>query len=279
MAGNTVNVFTNWESFADMVGSLDGIREGLETDAYINRVIENAHGKTTSIFDVAAASAGKAGGLSHMFEFGTFGVTRGPVRHTDPTSETARLWKHELTGVGGEKNISFSFRPAVTRNPNHTTRHTGVPSKYLRRLSRRKYVFWNKAFVVETGQPVSIKSKQDHGLLFVPFMHYPSMNTGDKRGYMMWHAPSKGPINTVPGRTNQGNFTKFWVTWWSSEGQSLIGMNMLSQVRSDINIATIRAANSAKKRKLKPALANDIVGTVKRGRKRAGSQFRKGTRP
>lgn len=281
MAVNKVSVFTNWESVADMIGSLEGIRQGLDKDAYMQRLIENAHGKATSVFDVAAASAAKAGRMTHMYEFGTIGITRGPVRHPDPTSARARLWTHQLTGAGKSMNVGFMFRPAVTRNPNHTTAHTGVPSKYLRRLSRRKYLFWNKASVVESGTPVSIKSKQPHGLLFIPFMGKPRSGATKhdiKRGYMMYPAAGQGPIEAIPGRTSKGSFTKFWMGWWESEGQALMDISMVSEARRDIVAAEVRAANSAKGHRVKPAKANNIVGAAAKSQQRESRTFGRGGR-
>ena len=35
----------------------------------------------------------------------------------------------------------------------------------------------------------------------------------------IWH---RGPIRSVPGKTYAGNFSKFWIAWWNTEGDRVM---------------------------------------------------------
>lgn len=264
-----IETLNNLESVGDMVGSLKGISEGLEEDEYIGRVIRDAHSKATMQFDIAAAATASAGHLKHVFEFGTAGITEGKVKFTDPTSASARLWMHKIEGRGGNLDIGYTFRPALNRNPDPTTRSTGVPSKYLRKLSKRKYVFWNKAFVMETGQTVEIKSERgDKGFLFVPT---PGFNS--PRNFVLYPSKIKGPINSVPGQSTQGTFTAFWVRWWGSVGGDLIEADMRKTVSTDIERAVAAAAKKANAERIKPAELTNVVAASEKARRREKNLF------
>ena len=236
----------------------------------MERLIEDAHGTASRAFDVAAAATASAtgGGIAHMYEFGTAGITKGPVKFPDPTSQAARLWVHTLRGAGGSQEIGYDFRAALHRNPQPTTRDTGVPSKYLRRLSKRKYIFWNKARVMEHGMSVEIKSKQPHGLLFVPT---PGMNA--PRGFVMWNTNRKGAIRAVPGATVAGNFTALWMRWWGNEGAALVEGNMRKKVEADTRIAQREAERRAQAQPMKSATANNPVGAAAASRAVAFKTF------
>jgi hypothetical protein len=266
-------IVNNLDAAAELVGSLAGMSEGLDSDEYMNRLIEQAHGKATNAFDVAAAATAATGRLQHMYEFGTAGITRGPVKFPDPTSAAARLWTHTVVKTTGGAEIGFNFRPAINRNPQPTTRDTGVASKYLRKLSRRKYVFWNKAFVTETGQTVEIHAKNSD-YLFVPFNNNPPRNPLNRKGFVMWNSKALGPIRAVPGETLKGNFTTFWTTWWSNQGEKVFDKSMVTEVNKDVRKATRLAEKKAATHGLKPAAANNPNATANKARQTARKEFK-----
>lgn len=255
----SAKVMSNLESVGDLVGSLKGISEGLSEDSYIESVILQAHGKATNAFDLAAAATASTGRMTHVFEFGTAGITEGNVKFADPTSPAARLWVHTISGRGGNQDIGYSFRPALNRNPQPTTRTTGVPSKYLKKLSRRKYIFWNKAFVMETGAPVEIRAKNGN-FLFVPFNKEAPRNPMNRKGFVMWNSNSLGPISAVPGKTTKGEFTSFWMGWWASAGENIVEKDMRASISADIEKAVADATKKAAATVVKPVQTADIQG-------------------
>lgn len=252
-------VMSNLESIGDMIGALAGMSEGLDDQLYLEGLIKSAHGKAATAFDVAAAATAKTGRFNHVYEFGTAGVTRGATRFADPTSEGARLYVHHLTGHGGEQDIGYTFRPALQPNPTPTPENTGVDEKYLSKLSNRKYYFWNKAYVMETGMPVTIKP-QNGNFLFVPFYGRPSPNPMYNRGHIMWNASKLGPLHARPGRSSKGEFTQFWMGWWSAMGSEIIQREMEKNVTMDIELAMAEAMKSSQSETLKSITQTNVAG-------------------
>lgn len=257
-----IDFHVNTDAIARMNGAVLGIGDFVHSADYIDGLVNAAHHDAAGEFDLAMAATAGAGYLTHVYEFGVAGITRGPVRVSDPTSPAARLWVHDLAGGSGFYEIDYLFRPAVIPNPQPTTRDTGVPSRYLRRLSKRKYVFRSKAFVMETGMEVEIKPKNGN-LLFVPFYGQPSRNPMNKRGFMMYpYAPREIPIISNPGRDTQGTFTTFWETWWRSTGTSRMSRDVEKTMIYDINIALADAARRAAAERVVPAAANNLSKTL-----------------
>lgn len=262
-------ILTNLDSLSEMLGGLSGIAEGLDDPRYMESIIRSAHTKAATAFDVAAAAVANGPALKHMYEYGVAGITPGPVKYTDPLSQSARLWEHTINGRGSQLNIGFNFRPAVNRNPQHTTGSTGVPSKYIRKLSRRKYVFWNKAFVMETGQPVEIKSKQNHGFLFIPT----GVTEENQKGFVLWNTKTKGGLITQPGRDTKGTFAAFWMGWWAKEGEKVMSEDMERSVSMDVKAANAKAAKGSGGSLELPSPANN-ARAFKKGQKEIKVYFR-----
>ena len=281
MAKGLLNWKVDFSDIGEIVGTVEGIAEAAETPSYMAGLIRKGHSVASREFDLAAASAAGAGYLSHMYEFGTAGISRGPVKFTDPTALEARLWTHQIDGQGNAQSIYFAFRPAINRNPQPTTKYTGVPSKYLKRLSRRKYVFRNKAMVMETGQSVEIMPRNGR-FLFVPFMGEASSDPRNRRGYMMWDAARLGPIRTTPGVDTKGQFTSFWTSWWNSRGNKIISDTMNTTFASDVGAALAESQASARGTKMTNPSATNLKGNSSRARTKANmtrkSNSRRSTR-
>lgn len=261
----------NLDSVGDLLGSLAGIADGLDQDRYLEDIIKDAHKETSKRFDLAAAARASTSRnvLHHVYEFGVVGITRGPIRFPDPTAPEARLWKHTITGQGGQQNIGYTFRPATQRNPQPTTRATGVPSVYLKKLSQRKYIFYNKAFVMETGQTVSIKSDRgDRGLIFVP-----TPGENEPRNYIMYPTRQKGPLQIVPGKKTSGTFTAFWLAWWSKAGSESMEMEMRGSITADIKQAEKDAEKRARAIPMRPASSNKPIAAARKAQSRAKKLF------
>lgn len=254
-------VLSNLEAIGDMVGALAGMSEGLDDQMYMDGLIQSAHGKAATAFDIAAAATAKTGHLTHVYEYGVAGITRGQPRITDPTSQRARLYVHTLLGEGGTKDIAYTFRPATQPNPDPTPEDTGVDSEYISRLSGRRYFFYNKALVMETGRVVSIKAKNGN-YLFVPFYGEPPADPTNQRGYMMWDSSRHGPLMSRPGKNTKGSFTNFWMTWWESSGSKMMFADMEKSVTMDIEIAMAEAAKRSASESMKPVQETNVVGAM-----------------
>jgi hypothetical protein len=254
-------VLTNLEAIGDMIGALSGIDESIDDKVYMEGLIKAAHGKAASAFDIAAAATAKAGRFPHVYEFGTTGITRGAPKFGNPVDPRARLYVHKLVGSGGNQEIMYSFRPATQPNPKPTPESTGVDQKYLSRLSDRKYYFYNKAIVMETGRVVEIKP-QNGNFLFVPFYGEATRNPLYNRGHMMWDARRLGPLYARPGKSTRGEFTQFWMGWWAGMGSKMMYADMEKSVTMDIDIAMAEATKRANSEPVKPVQDTSISGAM-----------------
>lgn len=253
MTRNNFELMTDMESIGEILGAIAALEHGLDGD-YIDALIVDAHRVASDQFDVTAAATAHAGYMSHMFEYGVPGITHGPPRHQDPTAPTARLWMHDIVGGRGTFNVNFLFRPAATKNPNQTVARTGVADKYIKKLSRRKYIFYNRAVITETGKEVTITSKKGR-LLFIPFYGEPPRgNKANKRGYAM----VPGPVTVTPGRTSAGQFTAFWNSWWDTEGTAVVQNHAETRIRADVQEILQTAQAMAEKQRLEHISAVDV---------------------
>lgn len=272
----SAEVLTNLEVIGDMVGALTGVAEALDDEAYMDGLIKAAHGKAANAFDMAAAATAKTGRLTHVYEYGVMGVTRGEPRLADPTAVNARLYFHTLLGHGGNQDIAYSFRTAHQPNPKPTPEDTGVDSVYLSKLSDRKYYFYNKALVMETGRVVHIKP-QNGNFLFVPFYGEPTPDPTNNRGYMMWDSKRHGPLNARPGASTKGTFQAFWMSWWESAGSAMMFEQMEKSVTMDIDIAMAEAAKRTKSETMKPVQTTSVAGAVASARTMFNKLFKSTT--
>lgn len=236
----------NFDVIAEIAGTVQGASLAEREQIYLDGLATHAHTSASIEFDREAAAMGAAGGLRHVYEFGVAGITPGTPRVGDPTSAAARLWIHQLTGDRGDYEVRYTFRPATIPNPRPTTASTGVPSKYLARLSRRKYLFWNKAYVMETGSAVKIGGVNGP-LIFVPFYGQPPEDGKNTKGYMMFNTHTHGKLISDPGRNSAGKFQAFFETWWGSIGQE----HMVNYVETAIPADTAEVIKMAQARAAK----------------------------
>lgn len=206
----------------EAVGMVQGIADGAQDPRYIDGLINAAHNVASLEFDIDVAATAGISYLSHVYEFGTVGITRGDPVFSDPTSQDARLWMHTIRGKGRTQNIGYVFRPAMMPNPEPTPEFTGVDQEVLDRLSGEKYIFRSKAAVIEYGVTVHIKPKTKK-VNFVPFYGKPSWAYPGET-HIFRPIDGRQPMVSNPGDLSgmTGSFTKFWISWWKSRGEALM---------------------------------------------------------
>lgn len=246
MAGLNAQIAVDFSGIIDFIGNGQGIADGANNEEYINGVIEAAHSVASLEFDVDAASTAAAGTMTHMYEFGTTGITRGNPKFNDPTSPLARLWVHQLEGHGKVKEVSFMFRPAVEPNPRPSATFYGVPSSVIQKLSRKKYIFRNKAMVNELGIKVNIKPSEKP-FNFVPFYGKPARDPKYKGRKYIFRPFSGKPMLSDPGSDSKltGTFTAFWQTWWPTQGQVFMNATANERFNEDVEFLMRRYPTSA----------------------------------
>lgn len=271
-----LNFVANFDSVYELVGAVRGIDTAIDSPQYLDSLANEAHNYVSSDFDIEISAMAGAGKFQHVYEFGVAGITTGPgmpTRIADPRSEAARLWVHNFMGTDGIYDIEYSFRPAVVPNPRPTTATTGVPSKVIRKLSRRKYVFWNKALVMETGAEVEIRPIRGK-YLFVPF----GGTEFDGRSYQMYDAERNGPIVTRPGRYSRGTFGAFWETWWDTVGKARMGDFMEKEAGIDVHMALQNAERQAAMHSAEIVVPGKSASTVSKAAASSYSVMVKGSK-
>lgn len=255
----------NMDAVAEAIGTVYGIDEETKSADYLDRLAKDAHNDASIEFDMAVAATAGAGYLTHVFEYGVPGITPGPSTFSDPIAENARLYAHWFRGTRGHYDVDYVFRPATRPNPTNTTKTTGVRSKYLSKLSKRKYIFFNRAWVMEMGQDVEIAPLRSN-FLFIP-------SDQDPRGFIMWNAKLKGPIHATPGRETKGTFTAFFENWWSSQGIARMDRDIQNNITTDITRVMDAAEARAARYALEPVSAKGYKHTVARAKGQTKAHF------
>jgi hypothetical protein len=215
-----IELEADWSALSEMIGTVQGATKVLNDNKFMDLLITRAHAEAKVQFDGdAAAYAVATGTLGHMYEWGTAGINTQPTtRRMDPLSEGAKLWRHTLTGNGQVKEAGFNFQPSIVPIPKPTVKATGVDRATLSLLKGGPYVFSAKASIMETGITVTIRPRGDN-MLFLPFGPDGPRNPKYAGRTYIWHT---GPIRSVPGKTYAGNFSKFWLAWWNTEGDRVM---------------------------------------------------------
>lgn len=217
-----VDLKADFSQLASFIGTVQGASKALEDAKFMDMLLTRAHAEAKTQFDGdAAVYAVATGTLGHMYEWGTAGINNGrTTRRQDPLSEGAKLWRHKLTGFGTTKEASFIFQASVVPVPKPTVERTGVPKAELMKLTGGPYVFAGKAAIMEAGTTVTIRPRGNNKL-FVPFGQEDARNPIARRlgrNFVF----TKGPINTIPGKNYAGNFSKYWMVWWNTEGDRIM---------------------------------------------------------
>lgn len=271
----SAKIISNIEQLAEAIGSYIGMMQGLEQQTYLDKLITKAHSDAVPVFNkaVAAKAMGKNAGLSHAWEFGTAGITRGRVKYPNPLSPNAQLWVHTLKGEGPNKTIGYVFRPAKSQVPPHDPEEIGVAKRDIPPLKvmtgMRRYYFPNKASIFESGKTITVKTRRSK-FLFIPTKTegLPSTYTGDPDKGYVWaksHTYSPGDYADSTGR-----FTAFFGGWWKTAGAELMQANMSAQVETDL-IEVDGSIRTSKK--MTPVQAQNIKAAAKRGQVKTRKQW------
>lgn len=225
-----IDLQADWGQLAEVIGTVKGATKVLDDSKFMDLLLTRAHAQASIQFDGdAAAYAAATGTLGHMYEWGTAGINIGrTTRRMDPLAKEAKLWSHVLTGTGTTKEASFKFQPSVVPIPKPTVKATGVPRATLQLLKGGPYVFAGKAAIMESGTTVTIRPRGSN-MLFLPFGPEGPRSPKYAGKTHIW---VKGPIYSQPGKNYAGNFSKFWLAWWNTEGDRVITDSIESRVNT-----------------------------------------------
>lgn len=213
MAGaNTgINFTITGKGIDSMLGAIHAMVDAGGKTQYISDNIDYGVSEASIYFREYAAKFNEStnGAINHMYEYG---------RGEGTVNLSRRLWEDYVTTEPSRtKRLYFDFKTAKAYTPKMTTKNTGIPQEYLK--DQKRYIFWNKARVMELGLAVNVKPRPDNEtqLLLFPLRGFSSGRSNDKkRGFVFTH----GPTNPIPGAQVKGNFTSLWYQYYNGgEGE------------------------------------------------------------
>lgn len=278
MAGK---VISNLEQLAEAIGSYVGMLEGLDQQEYMDGLIGQAHSEVAFEFDKhAAAQAMQDRSLSHMWEYGTAGVSpRGRIKYANPLNPKAKLWTHTIVSRGRVKTFGFTILPAKSLVPPHDLQEIEVAPRDMPPLKletgKWRYKFPNKASLYESGMTVNLAPKRAKAL-FIPIKTegLPAKYTGDTSKGFVWaqrHTYSPGDMADATGR-----FTGMFGAYWAGMGGDLLSTKMMIKVERDLLTVSSGVRPS---KTMNSAARASIAAAAKRGRTKTRKQWTIKTRP
>lgn len=197
-----INITITAKNLDKELGELAGLLSALQGRPFMSALIGHGIEVAKMEFHGAVVSHTQSGHtLDHMFEWSN---KEGHVDFRGP------LWTEFLEdNVSNTRTLRWDYKPARMHNPERAIDEGD---------SQTKYIFRDRAQIMETGKQVDIKSKSGK-MLFIPLT--PGMtNITEKdfaRGYTF-----KSEIRTVPGQKVKGSFTQYWYNWYSVEAPKVI---------------------------------------------------------
>lgn len=219
----------------EATGVIEGIARTMDTDIYINYVVNDATGELKDKFehDFLAAAISNPRSYHHMFEWGSIGYHG--ILQESPVSTPYPLYALTRRGRGRFKEVGFRFKQSRIYVPLPDAARSGIPQENIDKLKRR-HVFRFKAYVMESGMSVHVRPRGAKAL-FVP--------TPEAENNFAF---SQG-ITVQPGKGNAGKFTSFWSAWWDSIGPAYLDETVTPRIEKQIK-----------------AVADEGLRTIRRGK-------------
>lgn len=247
------------EAYAAM-GAMTGVTEALKSNKFLSDVVKYAHSDIARTFDQQMHL--KAGAMqerfNHVYEWGLAGT---PGAH---------LWRHTLSGTGGQRTASFEFRASKKPIPTPEERAQNprdpmsrVSEEDRERLSSRRYIFYWKAPMMEYRLQVTIAPRWSN-VLFIPTFR-------SERGFVL----SKRPVTQRAGTNlTAGAFTSEFVEWFSGPGQAMTTEKIREVTGMDAQAATaagVRIKKSTRMGTVGLSSISDTAAAFEAGRQAAKS--------
>src|SRR6478609_6003579 len=208
------------DAMGEVIGKIEGISLTMRSPNSVGTMVKYTWALAAREFDTHtnALALSNYHGLHHVYEWGLDGVDAG------------RLWRHDLSGTGGNRVASYHFissRRAIPQPDTSDWPEDAVEEYQKYDLGSRRYIFSQKAIVMETGAPVHI-TPRNGGKIFIPL---PKGSYGSTEKGYIW---SKEAFNADPGGHVAGNFTRQWEVFWNTSAQKIVEEKVLPGFLTDI---------------------------------------------
>lgn len=261
-----VEVSGDFSEIGHTMGLLSGMAAEVKTDRYLGDVISYVHSELAKRFDehmdFAVGAAPKR--FSHVYEWN---ARPGNDRAAD------RLWSHKLLGSGGRRNATFVWKASIKPIPTPQERKNiegdpmqDVPQEEIDQLSKRRYIFYWKAPIMEYNSGVTITPKYAQAL-FIP--------TGDPANPYVFVNEFR---NLQPGgEANTGQFTAEWTSWWASMAPHFFEQGIRESLENDLAgvVQGIRAGQRSRVKKVGLTATSDYAAAYESGENWAQEYMRR----
>ncbi len=192
--------------------AMEALGQELNTDRHLTAVTRAAYEILSDEFNNAMHTAARANveRYHHVYEWDHVGA---PGFH---------LWRLNLSGRGGDRRVSWSWRPSKTTVP--TTHNVNGTEKFLpadgfdpERLNQIHIFTW-KAPVMEYGVTVTVRPRLSHVLVFP---NNQQQGAGGRMGPGV-ATFSPHPETITPGAQVQGNFTTFFLGFFTTQSKQIL---------------------------------------------------------
>ena len=204
-----ISIQEDFTELAFLTGKAKGMAKKMSTNAYLSDLVLYTHGEMTRRFDqymevLYQTTAGRKQ-LHHVYEWRV-------------DSKAGQLWRHKLTGQGGQRSATWDWKASKANIPTPSEARgieghpmQTVPKDMFDEIIKnrgwtKRYVFHWKAPVMESGQEAIIQPRVPGGKIMYP--------TGNPDEPVAWKTESQ--INPG-GEETTGGFTRAWIAWWSTE--------------------------------------------------------------
>jgi hypothetical protein len=224
-----LNLQADLSGVIDFLASGNALTSAVQDPEYLDAIGDQAYSDADHQFNIEAVTAGKAGLIPHMFEWGTVGINNAKTNmRPNGLSPAARLWETFTDGTGIDRDVWFTYKPSMAYVPKPTRRETGMDPEIIANMKPAKFRW--KAEVMEEGQEVTIRPRKGHFLL-IP------ARKANKR-WMSDYDRARGFTITRKEVTVQhtqyyGNFTTFWLKFWETTGGEILDKSLERQIKKD----------------------------------------------
>lgn len=220
-------------------GFLMGISDTINTDIYINAVVDRAWSLLNEVFEawMDARAREDVRGFQHVYhwshDFHDYSTVGEP---------TERLWVSYLAGQGRNRTATFMFEPEDRPTPINPILQEPGPSG---RSVTSVHVFAMKASAMEYGAEITVRPKLAKYLAYVLNPEKFTGNSGGRdrfvvdkqRGVML----DEGPVHfEAGGGVTFMRFTTAYLEWWSTMAQGIYESDILPTLERDLRDTAIQ---------------------------------------
>lgn len=252
-----IKVEADLGAFANYNGMVAGFTQEIKTDKFKRAMVEHLHFKMMDAFNVHIDAFAIANRLRlwHMYEWRRVG---------DPS---ARLWEPVKRGRGGTIITTIQFKPSKTFIPDVEERSNNPndpvskwPSEMIQRMSNKKYVFYNKAYVMENNIEITIRPRTSSGRLIIP-------NQNAKWGFYMLPKGKSATVRSPGGQNTTGGFRWAWEMYWGGG----LAEQKVSEIAQKLEgkVAGIERGIRSRNKKINFGVSDDFAAGKNYGRKYA----------